>query len=168
MAANDVIDSKALLQCEYLWKEHQYRHDLIWQRVFSTTTAVVLISIIPYVQRSIALTLGSYILLAPLLATFLAGFVLLVMWNELKLFGKIKSAYRRQQNILLPDDLQHPLDKKDLSDGLKHTLDKILSFDHFVKFYLFSLVVLSVVNGIIVWLVWLPKIREPFSWLLES
>ena len=146
MAANDVRASKALLQCEYLWKEYQYRHDLIWQRVFSTTTAVVLISIIPYVQRSIARTLGHYILLAPLLATFLAGFVLFVMRNELKLFGKIKTAYRRQQNILLPDDLKHPLDKKNLY------------FDRFVKFYLFSLVILSAVNGIIVWLFWLPKI----------
>jgi len=145
MGANDLDVQNALKQCQYLWEEYKYRHDLIWQRIFRFTTAVVLISIIPYVQQKIADLLGPWILIAPLLATILAGFVLIVMRNELELFGKIKTAYRRQQNKLLDDDLKHDLSKK--SD-----------FDCLVLLYLSTLVVLSLVNGFIVWRVWLPKV----------
>jgi len=109
MGANDF---DVLEYCKYLWEEYRYRHDLVWQRIFRFTTAVVLISIIPYVQPKIAGLLGPWILIAPLLATILAGFVLVVMQNELKLLERIKKAYRRQQNKLLDDDLQHDLDKK--------------------------------------------------------
>ncbi len=145
MAANESDAQEVLEQCKYLWDEYKYRHDLIWQRIFRFTTAVVLISIIPYVQQDIAHRLGNWILIAPLLASILAGFVLLVMWNELELFGKIKHAYRRQQNKLLDDDLKHDLDKKSY-------------FDRFVLFYLGSLVVLSFANGLIAWLIWIPKV----------
>lgn len=145
MEANDSGASDALQQCMYLWEEYKYRHDLIWQRIFRFTTAVVLISIIPYVQQEIARLLGAAILIAPLLATVLAGFVLIIMRNELELFEKIKKAYRRQQNLLLTDDLKHDLSKE--SD-----------FDRLVLWYLASLVVLSVANGLITWLVWIPKL----------
>ncbi|NIR73398.1 MAG: hypothetical protein GWN62_18970 [Aliifodinibius sp.] len=144
MAANDADDSKILKQCQYLWEEYKYRHDLIWQRLFRFTTAVVLISIIPYIQQDIVLRLGKYILIAPLLASILAGFVLIVMRNELNLFGNIKQAYRRRQNNLLDPDLQHNLDEKSY-------------FKRFVLFYLGSLVALSVVNGLIAWLIWIPQ-----------
>jgi hypothetical protein len=103
-----------LEKCKYLWEEYKYRHDLIWQRIFRFTTAVVLISLIPYAQQDIARLLDIGILIAPVLATLLAGFVLIVMWNELELFGKIKTAYRREQNELLEEDLKHDLDEKSL------------------------------------------------------
>jgi hypothetical protein len=144
MGASDSDASVALKQCQYLWKEFKYRHDLIWQRIFRFTTAVVLISMIPYVQRDIARLLGAGILIAPVLATILAVFVLVVMWNELKLFRKITTAYWRQQNELLDQDLQHNLSAK-------------RPFDCYVKLYLGSLVVLSIVNGLLVWLIWIPK-----------
>jgi hypothetical protein len=47
MGANDSQTADALKQCQYLWEEYKYRHDLIWQRVFRFTTAIVLISIVP-------------------------------------------------------------------------------------------------------------------------
>jgi len=145
MEANDTDASDVPQQCMYLWEEYKYRHDLIWQRIYRFTTVVVLISIIPYVQQDIGRLLGAGILIAPLLATVLAGFVLIVMRNELELFGKIKKAYRRQQNKLLADDLKHDLSKE--SD-----------FDRLVLWYLGSLVLLSFANGLIAWLVWIPKL----------
>ena len=54
MGANDSNVPEALKLCQYLWDEYKYRHDLIWQRIFRFTTAVVLISLIPYVQQNIA------------------------------------------------------------------------------------------------------------------
>lgn len=137
--------SVALKERHHLWEEYEYRHDLIWQRIFRFTTAVVLISIIAYVQQDIVRLLGNWILIAPLLASVLAGFVLLVMWNELELFGRIKEAYRRQQNELLDDDLKHELNEKS-------------NFRLLVLIYLASLVLLSVINGFIVFYIWIPKV----------
>jgi hypothetical protein len=128
--------------CQYLWEEYKYRHDHIWVRIFQFTTAVVLISIIPYVKPDIAKQLGSWILMAPALATVLGIFVLVVMRNELKLFGKIKTAYRRRQNDLLDEDLKHKLDRKS-------------NFNQQVLLYLGSLVALSIANGMIILFVWL-------------
>jgi len=141
------IDLDVLKYCQYLWEEYKYRHDLIWQRVFRFTAAVVLLSIIPYIQPDIARMLGIWILIAPALATILALFVLVVMWNELKLFEKIKTAYRREQNKLLDDDLQHDLEKKS-------------HFNRQVLFYLGVLAALSLGNGLVVFCVWLPEVGE--------
>lgn len=138
---------KALQYCQFFWEEYKYRHDLIWQRIFRFTAAIVLVSIIPYVQQEIARLLGVWILIAPLLATILAVFVLVVIWNELELFRKIKKAYRRKQNKLLDDDLKHDLCREG-------------DFKSLVLLYLSSLVVLSLANGLIALFVWLPKVRE--------
>lgn len=135
-----------LQKCQYLWEEYKYRHDLIWQRIFLFTTAVVLLSLIPYVQQDIARKLDIGILIAPGLATLLAVFVRVVITNELELFRKIKTAYRRQQNKLLDDDLKH---------GLKDNRH----FESLVLWYLGILGGLSLANFLIAWFVWLPKIR---------
>ena len=47
-----------------LWDEYEYRHNLIWQRIFIFTTAVVSISILPYIQETIVKRLGNWILIA--------------------------------------------------------------------------------------------------------
>jgi hypothetical protein len=147
MPTKEKDSTKTLQQCQHLWEEYKYRHDLIWQRIFRFTSVVVLISIIPYVQQNITCLLDIGILIAPILATCLAGFVWIVMRNELKLFGKIKTAYRREQNKLLDDDLKH-----DLSEGS--------DFAQLVLWYLGSLLILSFANILIVGLIWLEKIRD--------
>jgi hypothetical protein len=145
MPAREKDTSNTLEQCQYLWGEFKYRHDLIWQRIFRFTAAIVLISIIPYVQQDIARKLGIGILIAPVLATLMAVFIWIVMRNELKLFEKITTAYWRQQNKLLDHDLKHDLQAK-------------RPFDRLVLLYFGSLIVLSFVNGLIAWLIWLPKL----------
>lgn len=147
MEMNDSETNGLLKQCQYFWEEYKYRHDLIWQRVFRFTTAVVIISIIPYLQQDVARILGYWILIAPLLAFLLAGYVLLVMRNELDLFNKIKLAYRRRQNRLLDDDLAHNLDEPS-------------TFDRQVMWYFRILVLLAFINGLIVGLVFIPGLSS--------
>jgi hypothetical protein len=127
---------------QYLWEEFKYRHDLIWQRIFQFTTAIVLISIIPYIRPEIVGLLGDRILLAPMLAIFLALFVLLVIWHELRLFENIATALMRQQNELL---------------GLKHNLKARRPFGWFVMGYLIILLGLSIANFRIVQSLLIPK-----------
>lgn len=90
----------ALNEAQLLWEEYKYRHDLIWQRTFTFTTAIILISILPYVQKEVVLVLRWWILIAPVLAVCLAAFGLAVMLNELRIFSKIKCVYRGYQNAL--------------------------------------------------------------------
>jgi len=145
MGTKKITEASALQKCQYFWEEYKYRHDLIWQRIILFTTAVVLLSIVPYLQDNIARRLDVAILIAPILATFLAGFVWIVMWNELKLLDKIKKAYRKEQNKLLDKELKHDLDKKK-------------TFTPLVLSYLGVLLLLSIGNILIAWLVWLPKL----------
>lgn len=146
MGAKKKATSSTLQKCQYFWEEYKYRHDLVWQRVFIFTTAVVVLSTVPYIQKEIAHLLGVAILIAPILATFLAGFVWVVMRNELKLLDKIKKAYREEQNKLL-------------SKKLKHDLCEKSGFTPLVLSYMGILVILSFGNILITWLVWLPKLQ---------
>lgn len=131
-----------------LWDEYKYRHDLIWQRTFTFTTAITLISTIPYLRPGIGRALGNHILIAPALACLVAGFGLLVMNNELNLFTKIRRAYRERQNYYLGQQL-HDLDQQPW-------WCRLLGFRAFVTAYFAALVVLGVVNFCIVWRIWLP------------
>jgi hypothetical protein len=135
-----------LERCKFLWDEYKYRHDLIWQRVFRFTTAIVLISVIPYVQEDIARIFGPWIITAPLLASLLALFVLPVMCYELCLFNKIKKEYEEQQNRYLGKKLKDP--------------GKVSLFEWFVMVYFVLLLALSIVNSGIALLVWIPRLLD--------
>ena len=111
--SNGADPKNSLERCKYLWQEYEYRHDLIWRLIFKFTTAIVLISIVTYVQVALVRTLGALIIGAPLLAVALACFGLIVMRNELDIFGKIKLRYREWQNQLMsPDNQLHELKEK--------------------------------------------------------
>lgn len=144
MNAKNKHNSDAVSKFESLWEEYKYRHDLIWQRTFTFTTAITLISIIPYIRPEIARLLQNWILIAPLLALLLAGFGLLVMLNELILFGKIKLEYREQQNKLLGKKL--------------HELKNWSWFSLFVTVYFVALLLLSILNCYIVLQIWIPRL----------
>jgi hypothetical protein len=137
--------SIAVQLAEHFWTEFKYRHDLIWQRIFRLTAAVVLISIIPYAQPIVAKLLGNWILVAPILATALAGFAYFVMQHELKLFERIATEYMWQQNKLLATEPEHKI-------GAPRP------FGDFVKVYLIFLIGLSCVNGVIIGFVWIPAV----------
>jgi hypothetical protein len=136
---------------KHLWVEYKYRHDLIWQRIFRFTTVYALMAVVPYVQQDVARLLGYWILIAPLLALLFALVSLTVMSNELAIFGRIKQAYRRQQSRLLGEDLAHLFDKKS-------------RFDAQVKGYFGVLILLAIVNGLIVWRVFIPGLLAQPVW----
>jgi hypothetical protein len=131
-------DNNGLLErLDYLWKEYEYRHSLVWNLIFRFTSAIVLISIVPYVQIALVKTLGFFILLAPILAFGLAVFSLPVMDKELKLLGKIREVYREWQNQLpLQDPPFHPPEEE--KEGIRFT-DLVLG-------YLAGLAFLSLIN----------------------
>lgn len=146
-----------------LWDEYKYRHDLIWQRTFTFTTAITLISIIPYMQENVACLLANWIIIAPILALILAGFGLLVMRNELNIFSIIKKEYRRQQNLRFHNLLEIGCEDQDKKDRGKWLKDKFKwcaqdKFKCFVMAYFVSLVVLSIINIRIVGFIWIPRL----------
>ena len=61
MDAKDSQADETLEKCKFLWDEYTYRHDLIWQRIFRFTTAIVLISIVPYIREDSACLFGPWI-----------------------------------------------------------------------------------------------------------
>ncbi len=172
-----IEEKEAIRQkCDYLWGEYKYRHDMIWQRIFQFTTAIVLISVIPYIQPDIARALGSTILIASGLALVLALFVLLVIWNELDAFWKIKQEYRRWQNQLFGYEVHRvkpiPMgqqeqkkqeEKRSLSVWIGNVGEFLADkgFSILVIAYFSSLSILCVVNGYIVSNVWLPALSHP-------
>jgi hypothetical protein len=160
-------DLKAL---QNLWEEFKYRHDLIWQRIFIFTSAIVLISTVPYIEMDIVKRLREWILIAPVLALSLAVFVLFVILNELKIFERIYLAYWQLQNIFLDDDLKHEPRKLDHELRKKswfswfgvrvlfYYVRKKSWFEVCVLSYLYILVVLSIANLLIAWLIWIPRV----------
>ena len=148
METNDSVDNRLLRECLYFWEEYKYRHNHIWQLIFRFTAAVVLISVIPYLEPNVAGILGYGILITPVLAFLLVVYVLLVLRNELDLFTTIKRAYRQRQNELLY--------------GSSHDLDKPSTFDKQVVWYFRILGLLAFINGLIVGLVFVPGLSEYF------
>lgn len=170
-AAVRTIKNDYLKQAEYLWKEYQYRHDLIWRLIFQFTTAVVIISVLPYIQTRISACLGEIIVIVPILATILAFFGVLVMMNELDLFSKIKQEYRTIQNKLFENKLhKEPKEEVNLIETLFWEIVKLndllfrnrkprkdySSFKQFVLIYLVVLTTLSLLNTIFVLIRWVP------------
>src|SRR5215211_7089208 len=58
------LDGK-ITRAEHLWKVYQYRHDLVWNRVFRLTAVVVVLAIIPYTQDKVMNVIGRWILAPP-------------------------------------------------------------------------------------------------------
>jgi hypothetical protein len=60
---------------KFLWEEYKYRHEHCWKVVIQITTALIILSIIPYTQKEVVRTLRYGIIAAPLLAL---GFIVFV------------------------------------------------------------------------------------------
>lgn len=93
-------DPALLDKLTYLWQEYEYRHTLVWNLIFRFTAAIVLVSIVPYVQIALVRTIPEVVLLAPLIAMFLALFSIPVMKKELELLSRVRNIYRKWQNKL--------------------------------------------------------------------
>jgi len=128
-----------------LWAEYQYRHDLIWRVMFQLTAAIVILAVLPYVKTEVVEVLGRGILAVPFLSIALILFGGGLIKNELKLFDKIKKAYRQRQSRLFPD--------------ICHRCGKS-NFRGLVTFYFLSIFVLSLFNLVVLWWVWIPHVTS--------
>lgn len=128
---------------QVLWEEYKHRHDLVWKVVLQITTAVVILSVVPYLAPNTVVSyLWWWVLAAPALAFALGLFSTVVMNNELSLLGKIRTAHRRLQGSIFGVHHDIPQKGPDL-------------FRRYVKVYLIVLVVLSLINGLVCAVWWL-------------
>ena len=86
----------------HLWSEYQYRHDLVWKRIFTTAFVVAFLSVIPYLQPNLIPQLGWAIIGVPVLALPFLIVATIVIHNEYKLFQTVKTAYRAAMGSRLP------------------------------------------------------------------
>jgi len=87
---------------QVLWEEYEYRHSSVWKVIVQITTAVVVLSVVPYVaNETIVEHLQVWILAAPGLAFVLALFAVLVINNELDVLDKIRREHRKQHREIL-------------------------------------------------------------------
>ena len=133
-------DEQNLKRAEHLWSEYQYRHDLIWSLLFRLTTAIVILSAIPYTQTSVTKALNSWILIAPALGILLACVGFAKIKSELRLLGHIRNLYRPLQDHLFVSF---------------HT-NKKSSFSKYVLSYFGVLTALTLINLVLVAVVWIP------------
>jgi uncharacterized membrane protein len=83
---------------QVLWDEYKHRHNLIWRVIFQLTTAIVVLSIVPYIAPDqVRCALGQWLLAAPAVALALVLVSMVVIVNELRLLKLITKAHRDQQ-----------------------------------------------------------------------
>jgi hypothetical protein len=131
---------------QILWEEYKYRHELCWKNTFQITLAFVALSVIPYLHKEVVRALGWTVIAAPLLALALVGFAVLVMINELILFGKIKGKYREKQQTAFNIPHENSSEKD--------------SFFWFVLIYLLILLLLCLVNLVYIGRFWVPYVNS--------
>jgi hypothetical protein len=128
-----------------IWDEYKYRHDLCWRLVFQLTTAVVIISVVPYIKPDVAKQLGSIIAVLPIIGIALTLLGYARLNREFALLDAIRGKHRELQGLLGPED------------------DAETKFSKHAKFYLWCLLGLGFVDVVVVvWFVGLP------GWLLGS
>src|SRR6266850_3903241 len=71
---------------------YRWRDEWVWLRPFHLIGVVILLSILPYIDRSTARSLGAWMLIAPALAFFILGFGLLRLVKADNNSGSAKNA----------------------------------------------------------------------------
>lgn len=128
----------------HLWDEYKYRHDLIWRLLFQFTTAIVTLSLVPYLAKDDILILEKFggakrfiLAIPPFLAVLLGGGSIITMVKELDLLDRVKGPYN--------DELTHgkfiKLEDKETSGRW---------FRKRILFYFWTLTILSIINLILI------------------
>jgi hypothetical protein len=79
---------------QLIWDEYKYRHDLCWRLVCQIATAVVVISVVPYIQTDVASKLQGWIIALPVIGILLALLGLARLDRELDLLRKVTLKHR--------------------------------------------------------------------------
>ena len=82
------------------WQEYKYRHELVWNLIFKITTAVVAVSIIPYIlKEETEKKLGCFILALPFIGLALTIFSALRLYKECSLLQVNRTRHRKFYEI---------------------------------------------------------------------
>jgi hypothetical protein len=130
---------------EFIWDEYKYRHELCWTLVFRITAAVVIVSVIPYVEKDLARELDVWIVAPPAVGLFLAVLGLLRVRSELRLLETIRGKHRALHGAYY--DISY--------DDCEST------FERDMMTYLVLLAVLAFANILVIIFHWLPAINDP-------
>ena len=120
-------DEPAQMAVSQVWDEYKYRHTHIWRITMQITTAVVALSVVPYLDGSENAGLLRFTPL--LLATALAFFMYLRVIREFELFNTVKTAYMKISRTAVREE--------DGQEFLRHTKTYLLvlawgSFSHII------------------------------------
>jgi len=132
-----------LEKAKLIWDEYKYRHEHCWKLIFQITAAVVAVAIIPFTNDEIATSLGYWIVALPALGLALTLFALPRMSNELDLLDKIRRRHRELQ--------------ADLQDIIYE--ERRSTFSRDVKLYFGALALLSIIDILVIILVWIPSLK---------
>jgi Na+/melibiose symporter-like transporter len=119
---------------ELVWEEYQHRHDLCWKLIFQTTIAVIVIYVVPYVERDVAAKLQYFMVFLPVIGIALVVFALRRFLSE-------------------EEHLERVRQKHWSTKGVEHS-----SFRRDATFFLGALIALGVVNIAAICLVWVPRL----------
>ena len=95
-----------------LWDEYKYRHDLIWKHLIRSTTAVIALITVSFVDQFSGQDM--LFVIAALLAIVFTLFNFYIINNELAHYQKVKQLHRQRQNELYNLYLEEPPLHKDV------------------------------------------------------
>jgi hypothetical protein len=147
---SDQKASRIREDAQLIWDEYKYRHEHCWKLIFQITIAVIVVSVIPYTQETIARVVGEWIVALPSLGILLALFGSIRLYRELDLLDLLKKDHRE----FLKD--KHSLDHR--REGFLH--HELGGFYVHVAVYMLGLLALSIVNICVITMIWLPYLRK--------
>lgn len=116
-------------EADLIWDEYKYRHDLIWKHLIRSTTAVVALLTVQFINEFDGdpfLIFASFVI-----AIGYTAFTIWILGPELDLLNQVKEEHRKRQRILYPS--MHKDDRV-----------RIVNFQTRVRFYIYSLLILSI------------------------
>jgi hypothetical protein len=79
------------------WQNYMYRHELFWKSLYRWGSAVIAISVVPYLRPEILNSLGRAIYIFPVLAWILA---LVAAWHLGAEYWRLKSVGRKLEGLI--------------------------------------------------------------------
>lgn len=143
---------------EFIWDEYKYRHQHIWKLIFQITTAVIAVSIVPYISNeTIVHTLRWFIAVLPGVGAGIVFFGWTRLSKEICAMDELKKRHRLFQKLKYGID---HYSKKKSSAVYDSSTSYKSSFSLHVEIYLGSLFILSILNIFIIIIVWLPAVMD--------
>jgi len=88
-----------------LWEEVKYRHDTYWNSFFKWGSAIIIVSIIPWIKPELITQLGKLIIVFPVIAFLLSIFAAWHLLSEYARLLKVMQKYRLVQGPYQPKQI---------------------------------------------------------------